>query len=123
MRRWSITLAISVIVLSLMVLAIGKCVSYVDQEIQHCLIPSKAVRTAKVTVLSKNSKDRKIYYRVESFDSNDTMGGVLLDIEKKRNANGELRNMIASPQEFEKIKVGDVIEVRYQRFCSGSILM
>lgn len=122
MRRWSITLAISVIVFSLMVLAIGKYMNYVDQKIQRCLVPSRAIRLAKAVVVRKNNGDMKIYYRIKSFDSSDTMGNVLLEIEKKKNANGELRDRITNPEEFEKIKVGDVIEIRYQRFCSASIL-
>jgi hypothetical protein len=69
------------------------------------------------------TEDLRVYYRIDSFDPRDEPGtSRLFEIEKQRNASGKWRHRTNSQEEYDRIEVGDVIKVKYQRFGDDSIL-
>jgi hypothetical protein len=144
-RRWFA--AILTIVLAAMVVGGVVLNRYSDALSLKPLVESKALRDATVTVMRKErvrfdkttdkydedsgynvhqeagTEDLLVYYRIDSFDPRDEpVSSRLFEIEKQRNAQGRWRHRTNSPEEYDGIKVGDIITVQYQRFRDDSIL-
>lgn len=138
--------AVLAILLAAMVVGGVVLKRYSDEKFKK-LVESKALREATVTVMRKervrfdrttNEYDQdsgyevhreagtealRVYYRIDGFDPRDEpVSSRLFEIEKQRNAQGKWRHRTNSPEEYDGIKVGDIIKVKYQRFGDDSIL-